>query len=189
MDDLDLFKNNISDKKKNISIEEYNFICHRVYQRGSVVSINENNIRLKCQKQRHKNKVNKYISKLGFNKNEDIYLQNYLIYFEEYFLYFLKNSPLTLLQDSTKLEQADYLRLIGKHYSIKKLSKIQLKDYDNNKIEVKLIFTYHSIIQEFSDEKSDIINIIFELNEANNFFKELDDLLKKYNISLNIPQL
>ncbi len=188
IDSLSIFKSessttspsDVNDISLIIEPKSYH-ICNRVLQRGSMINIQDLLFKIKCQKQRIKKNL---LNILGY-KTEEKFFVDYLIEFDYNFLYFIKDTLPVFLFNS---EENKDIRLIGKRYNLLKLYKIQLKDYDTS-VMIRLIFKYHSINKEFSDEDYEEKDIYLTVDNANSFFKSLEYILKKYNIPLNIPKL
>lgn len=178
IDKLEIFKKKSAEDQLDISsFYQDQYICHQILIKGLIIDTRYLLSTCKCQKFRYKSKLRKLV---GLDNREDMFFMDYLAYFEDFFLYFIKDE---------QLANTEYFeRRVSKHHNLKKLHQIEVSDFETQ-IKIVLIFKLHDINQEFSDEKYEIKDIYFGLENANHFFRLLKLVLKKYKIPMNFPEL
>lgn len=184
IDNLSIFKKTSDklDKEEFHDPTNANSYVHGVFRRGTTIDLRILLSLVPCYKLRHRFKF----VKLFYDKKEDYYFHSYFIFFDEMFIYFIKNTELEFLPKDD--DRRAYLRLIGKNYNIKKLDKIKVCDYDEDKIKITITFKLHDINQEFGDENVITKDVFFDLKSGDLFFKMLKYFSNKNRIPLNIPE-
>ncbi len=112
--------------------------------------------------------------------------EKYIIFFDEYFIYFSKDK---LTENSSKnsnkkkeIEISESSIIIGNHFDIRKITNLDAKEINENKIKITIVFNLSN--DSINNYKSKIKEIEFDKEEAEKFLILLKFQLKKYNIPL-----
>lgn len=178
IESLEIFKlrKGSSESKEKDDEPNVNAVSHRILIPGIEIDTEHLPHTVKCSQLRDRNKI---LSIVGLSRKEDKYLQGSLLYFDENFLY--------VLEELNKENQSG--KTVIRRLNLNKLSQIALQEYED-KIKIILVFKYYDINMEFqSDVEEESVDLFFNTDEANLFFKITNIFLKRLKIPLHIPNL
>lgn len=159
------------DWEENIDLD---LICHRIYLKDMEVDL-ECLPYVKCTKLKPKNKIAKYVN---FGKNNKIET-NYILLLDEFFLYIIKD---IITDKSNRL-----IKKVNKHYDIRKLTMIIMKNMEDNKLSFSLIFSFKKNEKEVTESKIKEFNLDYDQSVL--FYKYLRFFIKKFNLSPIINEI
>lgn len=142
-----------------------NSVCHFIYPKGSYISQNEIEV-FKFIKIKQKKKF------LFFKKKDNELERPYLAFLDEHFIYFLKDIQVSKKNPS--------MRKVGNKYSLYNLNNADFAKRDNSWV-IKLEFMDNNRISN----KLFIKEMIFDKENAENFYKKLNLFFKKLNMKMS----
>ncbi len=169
------FLNEINNEENEYFEEEEDSIlnAHRVFTKKSFLDIEGMPYVPFIKIKKNEN----FLSILGIKKNIQFKEIKYLVLFDEHFIYMIN---MTIKENN----QNNFFKKIGNHFDLKKLTKIDIKDdqnNSNNKI-ITLLFVLDNDVNNF---KSKIKEFYFDYENGVKFFKILKFYLKKNNIPIS----
>jgi hypothetical protein len=169
------FLNEINNEENEYFEEEEESIlnAHRVFTKKSFLDIEGMPYVPFIKIKKNEN----FLSILGIKKNIQFKEIKYLVLFDEHFIYMIN---MTIKENN----QNNFFKKIGNHFDLKKLTKIDIKDdqnNSNNKI-ITLLFVLDNDVNNF---KSKIKEFYFDYENGVKFFKILKFYLKKNNIPIS----
>ena len=187
---LSIKKRNSNNSSNSLNDNNLSFFCNVLLPRNSLIDIESIEL-AKCYKRRAKNNFTKFISSIGIEKSNDFVYQNYYVYLDNAFMYFIKDIDYshTIIDNDYKINKnRTFIKKVSKRHSLLKLNQIKVSDFED-KVKVVLVFKFHDINMEFEDERYEIKDLYFSIEEANIFFSMLRNQLLNLKIDLNIPNV